>query len=95
LSFSTLYSENPDDTQLKLQVFNMVIELVDTGSQLWKSILAFPELYLTTQTILTKISKSKLLSSFPSPTKVTPLPFPSQTNSSPVYPPSSKLLPDE
>lgn len=70
LSFAVLYITKPNEAQLKLQVLNMVIKLVDISSALWKSVPAFPELLLTTQSILTRISKSKLFSSLPSTAKV-------------------------
>jgi nucleolar protein 14 len=65
MSFSALYS-NKNDPQTKIQALDMAIELVDTATDLWKSVTAFPELFHSAQQILTKISNSKIHSSLPS-----------------------------
>jgi len=70
LAFSALYAKNVNESQLKLQTFNMAIELVDTAADLWKLLPGFPELISPTKEILSLISKSKLHSSFPIETKV-------------------------
>jgi hypothetical protein len=70
LSFLSLYAKDPNEAQLKLQVFTMTLELVDASSDLWKSIVAFPELFRQTHAILVSISKKKLLSSLPKAVQV-------------------------
>ena len=72
LCFSSLYTKTPIEAQLKLQVLNMAIELADIAGNLWKSVTAFPELFHSTEDILTAISKSKLHSSLPSNIQVPP-----------------------
>jgi hypothetical protein len=70
MSFSSLYGKSTNDSELKLQALNMAIELVETATDIWKSVLAFPELFQPTNSILSLISKTKLYRSFPSPTLV-------------------------
>jgi hypothetical protein len=70
MSFSSLYGKSANDSDLKLQALNMAIELVDTATDIWKSVPAFSELFQPTNRILTLISKTKLYSSLPSPTQV-------------------------
>ena len=63
LKFSSLFTKDATSVPMKIQVFNMSIELVDVAGDLWKSIPAFPELFGSTKEILTSISKSSPLPS--------------------------------
>ena len=67
IKFSSLFAKNSNEIPLKIQVFNMAIELVDVAGDLWKSVLAFPELFDSTKEILTAISSTSAL---PPSTKV-------------------------
>ena len=76
MPFTSLYTKSTAEGHLKLQVFAMAIELIDTSSEIWKSVIALPEIFSPTHAILTSISKKNLFSSLPEPTKVfSPLPF--------------------
>jgi hypothetical protein len=70
MSFSALYSKKIDDSELKLQALNMAIELVDIAVDIWKSVPAFPELFQSTNSILSSISRTKLYHALPSQTQV-------------------------
>jgi hypothetical protein len=72
ISFSSLYTKDVDEEQLKLQIFGMAIELVDTSSNIWKESIALSELFHPTHAILTSISKKKLISTLPTSLQVTP-----------------------
>jgi len=66
LAFSALFDTPSNEAQLKVQVFRMALELADTGADLWKSVIALPELFQPTRDILTLITKTKLFASLSS-----------------------------
>lgn len=69
LSFSTLYEAEPDPSTLKVQLLNLAIDLVNISSDLWKSVISFPELFSTTKSLLQTFSETKLYRSLPSTTQ--------------------------
>lgn len=63
LAVSMLYTDNPQTSLLKVQVFNMAILLLDIASDLWKSVTSLPELFQPSVDCLRYISSLELTSS--------------------------------